>query len=137
VDPRQLNGADFFAALGKARHQASATRPDVKGVVLALVASVALLGLGGCSGSSVQQERAESQFCSTVFAISEPGSSSAAIALSRGTGDNFNDGGLQAAARHFTTAVKASNSQGIANAESQVASACKRLDDWHPPADAP
>jgi hypothetical protein len=67
----------------------------------------------------------------------ETGSSSSAIATTRGTGDNFSDAGLRAAAEHFVTVVGSNNSQSIANAESQVEVACKRLDDWHAPAEAP
>jgi hypothetical protein len=107
---------------------------SVKGVVAVLLASV-FIGLAGCSGT-VAKPNAESQFCSFIFSVGEE-SASSAIATTRGTGDNFSDAGLRAAAEHFTAAVASNNAQALANSESQVEVACKRLDYWHPPADAP
>jgi hypothetical protein len=115
-------------------------RSPVKGVVGALLTSLAVLGLGGCSGSDggsgdrVAQPSAESQFCSFMFSVR--GSPASSLSATSGTGDNFNDAGLRAAAERFVTALGSNNSEAVANAASEVETACKRLGDWHSSADA-
>jgi hypothetical protein len=101
---------------------------------MALLASAAFLGLAGCSGTG-QKPNAEGQFCSFIFSLGD--TSSSAIAVTRGTGEDFSDAGLRTAAEHFTSAIQANNRQALSNAESQVEAACQRLDDWQTPATAP
>lgn len=110
------------------------SRRSAKRAVGTLFVAVALLGLGGCS-SRIEQANAESQFCSFIYGIGPTGSS--AISVTRGTGDNFSDADLRSAAVDFTNALRADNAGAVANSESQVEVACKRLDYWRAGGKAP
>jgi hypothetical protein len=98
-----------------------------------LLASAAVVGLAGCSGTGAKPN-AESQFCSFIFSLGQ--TSSSAMAVTRGTGEDFGDAGLRTAAEDFTSAMQSTNKEAISRAEAQVEGACRRLDDWHPPAAA-
>src|SRR5580704_7111866 len=111
-------------------------RTGVKGLVGALLGSLALLGLGGCSGPT-QQEPAESQFCTVIFETLEEVPPPPLLYVNGGTFHTFSDSGLRAAAMHYGTAIRTNNIPARVKAERQAETACKRLGDWHPGLNSP